>query len=118
MPGLLDFISLRDMIDGGGAGRSGQRFEGGPLSGLLNDLGIRPLGYNDRMDEAAPMGLAAAPPAPAMAPRPAPQANPYAPGAITMSTLPPMGQMPNEELIRMLLQAIQSAPRATGYGPR
>lgn len=33
------FTSFRDMIDGGGAGRSGDRFEDGPLSGLLNALG-------------------------------------------------------------------------------
>ena len=30
------FTSLRDMFDGGGAGRSGGSFEGGPLSGIIN----------------------------------------------------------------------------------
>jgi len=41
--------ALRDMLDGGGRGRYGDTFEGGPLSGLLNAIGVRPLGYNDRM---------------------------------------------------------------------
>ena len=121
MPGLLDFISLRDMIDGGGAGRAGQTFEGGALSPLLNSLGVRPMGFMDRQAEARPMArppmgvptMSTSGPAPQL-PMPAmPQ-----PGQITQSTLPPMGQMPNDELIRMLLQALQSAPSATGYGPR
>lgn len=39
----------RDMIDGGGRGRSGDRFEGGGLlSAAGNALGIRPAGYRDR----------------------------------------------------------------------
>lgn len=121
MLGLLDFVSLRDMIDGGGAGRAGDAFEGGPLSGFLNELGIRPRGYFDRQREmrAAPPVMstrspAAAPATPPMAPPP----NPYAPGAITQTTLPPMGQMPNDELVRLILQALRAAPPATGYGPR
>lgn len=121
MPGLLDFISLRDMFDGGGAGKAGTRFEGGGLSELLNGLGIRPLGYQDTLSQMrpmarpmAPMARPMAPAAPAMAPPP----NPYAAGAVTQTTLPPPGQMPNEELVRLILQALQSAPPATGYGPR
>lgn len=101
MPGLLDFINLRDMFDGGGAGRSGQRFEGGHLSGLLNDMGIRQLGYNDRMDDARPMPR----PAPPMPPRPAPKANPYAPGAVTTTTLPPtanIGSMSPADVLALL----------------
>ena len=49
------FLGLMDMIDGGGMGRSGQTFEGGPFSGLLNALGIRPAGYMDRLEAARPM---------------------------------------------------------------
>lgn len=120
MPGLLDFISLKDMIDGGGAGRAGQTFEGGGLSPILNSLGIRPMGFMERQAAARPMarpmgsptmsssGPAAQPPMPAMPPM----------GQITQTALPPPGQMSNEDLIRMLLQALQSAPSATGYGPR
>ena len=58
--GLLDFgytdtegrnvRALEDMFDGGGRGRSGSTFEGGPFSGLLNDVGVRPYGYQRRLD--------------------------------------------------------------------
>lgn len=37
------FRGLFDMFDGGGLGKSGDTFEGGPLSGLLNALNISPL---------------------------------------------------------------------------
>lgn len=36
------FTSVRDMFDGGGAGRSGSTFSGGPLSGAANRAGISP----------------------------------------------------------------------------
>jgi hypothetical protein len=48
------FTSIRDMFDGGGAGQSGTTFSGGPLSGILNTVGVSP-----------------AKPAPAPAPTPA-----------------------------------------------
>ena len=64
------YISFADMFDGGGAGRSGDRFEGGLLSGLLNALGVTPYGYQDRMDERERRArMASMPPRPA--PRPA-----------------------------------------------
>ncbi len=40
--------AFRDILNGGGAGKEGPRFEGGALSGLLNTIGIKPLGYYDR----------------------------------------------------------------------
>jgi hypothetical protein len=40
--------AFRDILNGGGAGMEGPRFEGGALSGLLNTIGIKPLGYYDR----------------------------------------------------------------------
>jgi len=43
------YISLMDMIDGGGAGRSGDRFEGGGLLSLLANELFRPRGYEDRL---------------------------------------------------------------------
>ncbi len=49
-----DYTSLRDMFDGGGAGQSGQKFEGGLFSGLMNTLGVRPVGFEDRLAEAKP----------------------------------------------------------------
>ena len=57
----MAYKNFRDMFDGGGAGATGDRFEDGPLSGLLNALGIRPAGYGNRagMGEAdAPAGRA------------------------------------------------------------
>ena len=47
--------ALRDMLDGGGRGRAGQRFEGGLLADLANALGIRPMGYQERLSAARPM---------------------------------------------------------------
>ena len=40
-----------DMRDGGGKGRSGDTFQGGPFSGLLNALGVRPAGYRQRLED-------------------------------------------------------------------
>lgn len=97
MPGLLDFVSLRDMIDGGGAGRAGDAFEGGPLSGFLNELGIRPLGYRDRT---RPMA------------RPAPrQGAPAAPAAAPVDAQPMIGGLTPADI----LEAIQ---RGAPVGPR
>jgi hypothetical protein len=47
--------ALRDMLDGGGHGRAGQRFDGGMLADLANALGFRPLGYQERLAAARPM---------------------------------------------------------------
>jgi|14BtaG_2_1085337.scaffolds.fasta_scaffold05073_4 hypothetical protein len=41
-----DYSFFRDMFDGGGMGHSANAF-GGPLGGLLNALGIRPMGYTE-----------------------------------------------------------------------
>lgn len=38
------YTGLLDMINGGGPGRSGDTFEGGPFSGALNAIGINPVG--------------------------------------------------------------------------
>jgi len=46
--------ALRDMFDGGGAGRSGQQFEGGLLAMFANALGIKPLGYQQSIPSPAP----------------------------------------------------------------
>ena len=104
------FLGLMDMIDGGGMGRSGSEFEGGPFSGFLNALGIRPQGYEARMEaEAMPRYLAG--PAPMTRPEympmagPAPTYNPYAP--IETTPLPPVGQMSDKALMQMVYEAIQ-----------
>lgn len=41
-PNTIKYASLRDMIDGGGAGQRGGTFSGGPFSGALNSLGVTP----------------------------------------------------------------------------
>jgi len=55
--GPLAFIGSgagpRDFFDGGGLGRSGDRFVGGGMSMLANALGIRPMGYQQRAIDAA-----------------------------------------------------------------
>lgn len=66
----MAYISLLDMFDGGGAGASGSEFKGGPVSGLLNRMGVRPAGYAQRTASAdvmpprrpqAPMAVRPAP---------------------------------------------------------
>jgi hypothetical protein len=42
--GTGGYTSFRDMFDGGGAGTSGSTYSGGPLSGTLNTLGVKPAG--------------------------------------------------------------------------
>ena len=116
---MANYLGLIDMLDGGGAGRAGQTFEGGPLSNFLNDIGIRPMGYQDRLSAARPMPQPGPRPtymAPAAPPTPAqPPADPYAPGAVTTTVL---GQLSDEQLIRLIQNAMQAPPSALGYGPR
>jgi hypothetical protein len=109
------YLGLLDMLNGGGPGQAGPEFMGGPLSGLLNALGIRPMGAGRAMEESPsqmqrPMPMPAQMPAPALTP-------PVMP-AVEAQQLPPFGQMSNEDLMRMILQALQSAPSGYGVGPR
>ena len=53
------YKGLKDMVDGGGPGKSGPKFEGGPFSGALNSIGVKPLGggyesLRDRVDGGGP----------------------------------------------------------------
>lgn len=89
------YLGLLDMLDGGGAGRSGQTFEGGPLSGFLNSLGVRPMGYMDRMEQARPMQ------------RPMQQPAGVGGGA------PSVESMSTEDLVKLIEAALgRSAPQA------
>lgn len=47
------FTGLLDMIDGGGAGRSGDRFEGGGLLSVLGNLFAKPYEAQDRVERIA-----------------------------------------------------------------
>lgn len=42
-PSSSSYISTRDRFDGGGKGKSGPTFSGGPFSGIANAIGIKPL---------------------------------------------------------------------------
>jgi hypothetical protein len=115
------YQGLLDLINGGGAGRAGQTFEGGGLSGLLNSLGIRPMGYQDRLSEArpAPNPMLMAPTVSTMGmPVTQPPVSQYGPEAITQTTLPPMGGMSQDQLIAIIMQALNAPPTSLGYGPR
>ena len=76
------FTGLLDLIDGGGAGRAGNEFEGGLLSDILNALGVRPRGFEERQERMASV-MPMARPAP-MQPAPAP----VAPAPVPLSAQP------------------------------
>lgn len=111
------YTGLKDMVDGGGAGRSGDTFQGGGLrSGLLNAIGVRPLGYNQRQAEMQqtpqrrPMMMQGNP----MQQRPMqrPDVRPMMP-LQPISVQPLMGNgMPMDEYTAAMLRAINSAPQA------
>lgn len=78
---LGGYISLLDMVDGAGAGASGSEFQGGPISGLLNRIGVKPHGYRDRqagnqVASIAPSPRPAVNPPMAVTPIPEPRVNP------------------------------------------
>lgn len=94
------YLGLLDMLDGGGAGRAGQTFQGGPLSGLLNALGIRPMGYRDRLAAAAPM----APAGLGAAPRPAP------PPTSPVTTTPLIGSLTPDDILAAISRGTPPPP--------
>lgn len=71
---MAQYINARDMVDGGGAGRSGQRFEGGILADIANALGFKPAGYRERLESARPAQRQTAQPTAFSAPPAAPSA--------------------------------------------
>lgn len=66
MAGVFDYLGLKDMLDGGGAGKTGDTFEGGALSELLNSLGIRPVGFGRRQADPDPGSMMGPPMAPTL----------------------------------------------------
>lgn len=132
--GPLAFIGSgagpRDFFDGGGLGRSGDRFVGGPMSMLANALGIRPMGYQQRAIDAAvadaSRSVGSMPQAPAT---PAPAATSEQPLSSyltrydnTNTTMPltAMSQAAPSELTSPMsdvpLQPVLGAPTVTGSG--
>ena len=119
---MNDYSSFRDMIDGGGAGAAGSRFQGGGLLSLLANLFATPLGSEQMTrPQARPMGM------PDM--RPVPMASPPTPNQplsvppsmmeslqrglpsvppVTTTTLPPQGAMPNDDFMRRIEAALSN----------
>ena len=130
--GPLAFIGSgagpRDFFDGGGLGRSGDRFVGGPMSMLANALGIRPMGYQQRAIDAAvasaSRSVGSMPQAPAT-PAPAAAEEPLRGTAGTFTAayempLTAMSQAAPSELTSPMsstpLQPVLGAPTVTGSG--
>ena len=115
----------RDFFDGGGLGRSGDRFVGGPYSMLANALGIRPMGYQQRAIDAAvasaSRSVGSMPQAPAT-PAPAAAEEPLRGTAGTFTAayempLTAMSQAPSELTSPMSNVPLQPAgPAVTGSG--
>jgi len=108
----MAYNNFADMFDGGGAGQSGDEFEGGPFSAILNALGVKPAGYRQRQGQAAidagkPMGTFGGQPERSSYVVPAGPPLGSQPGAPTAVTL---GQGP-----RMPPQAAPEAPQRGNY---
>ncbi len=104
---FLDFI---DRFDGGGMGKSGDKFEGGGLLSLLGNMFVKPYGYKDRAGEEAPAGLLGEA-RPNMRPnRPAPSSQ-----GMSLDSAPAMPRMPNGT--KLTLPGNPSGPISDGLGP-
>ena len=87
--GYGEVAPIIDMINGGGAGRAGQRFEGG---GLLSELGnalFRPYGFEERMGQVRPQARPMQ--APMQPPMPPLTYGPQNPRRAPQPMQPPMG---------------------------
>lgn len=109
-------VSARqDMFDGGGRGMAGDTFQGGLLSGILNAMGVRPMGYNARqqaMTATAPTPeVTRSALSPAMPLRPLPR--PTAPAVNYAPPMQPgMSVMPDgEAFLRQNIAAIPAINR-------
>jgi len=116
---LLGYNNLKDMFDGSGPGAAGQTFQGSPISGLLNTMGVKPYGYADRVRQAQQMVQPVAPrpmaqPMPAAPAPAAPMGAPVQP--VMTSSLDEIDQL----IIDMIKAGILPNPVSSniGYGPR
>ena len=127
--------ALRDMLDGGGVGQSGPTFQGGPLSGLLNAIRVRPMGYEERLGSVHPqVRPQMSSPAAAAYSAPAAYTPPAAPAYTMHSAMgtpfqrqpvvtPPVYSYPLDDpfgdmMMRLHQQGIPQPSAYTGYGPR
>lgn len=116
----------RDAFNGGGWGRSGDTFKGGPyggaIGGLLNVAGVRPMGYADRMaDSQQAMRDAMAGVANYQAPR---FEQTIQPPAVTGVTTPPVTTSNLDDITALRLEMMRMgilpnpANRVMESGPR
>lgn len=128
----------RDMFDGGGFGRTGPTFQGGPygglFGGLLNAAGVRPMGYMERLGSVRPQMRPQMPTSPAAAAYTppagtAPADTPTPPGATEIPfqrqpvvTQPVYGPWPigpfGDMMMRLQTQGIPEQYSMPMYGPR
>ena len=95
---------MRDAVNGGGWGQSGQTFSGGPYSNFANMIGVRPMGANQRGEEMLQQALADAQAMAAqrglnrvqpMGTSPMPQMRPDQNRTMPMQALPMQGAAPS-----------------------
>lgn len=115
--------AFRDMINGGGAGTSGDTFQGSPISGLLNALGVRPAGYAARQRQTAPQAAPARPSRP-MSPPPVQASRSRAPDGLLGQVFPyqpaqsnagrwagdPMSAMQPQLTLGELIESLSGSP--------
>jgi hypothetical protein len=134
MEARMQLRGLVDFIDGGGLGKAGPQFEGGALADLLNAIGVSPYGAKRRAGQVKAVGqtledilgqlrqsqMQTPMQVPTRAPMQAPTAAPAQsdvsrftrPEPITTVRLDrstPYGQMPTEELVRIIDAALRRA---------
>lgn len=124
----MNFLNFADMFDGGGAGAVGDTFQGGPLSGLLNAIGIRPMGYRQRhgllSQEPSSMGRMGAAPTGLLSGAPSGPPLGTMPGAPTAATLeqghgiPKADPVPEPLVAPTLPRVGVNAPQATPAMPQ
>ena len=89
----MDFQNLRDLVDGGGAGRAGAEFEGGGILSMIANALAKPLGSQNGQGQAMaqPQGLLGGmgSQAPAMGSVAPPNPVSIMPPPVTQQTLPP-----------------------------
>lgn len=105
------YTGLSDMINGGGAGASGDTFSGGPYSGLLNAIGVRPMGYADRQESVQSGRPRQRPVMPAQRGQTMPTQQPMM-TTVSAPVMPQQSYAPTADYMGMLMQAVKSAPVA------
>ncbi len=128
----MQLRGLMDFIDGGGLGKAGAQFEGGALANFLNAIGVSPYGAKRRAGQVkavgrtledilgqlrqsqmqTPMQAPTAAPTRAQIPAQSDVSRFTRPEPITTVRLDrstPYGQMPTEELVRIIDAALRKA---------